>query len=76
MKGKRFVGELNIEPPLCGICGAKHEPEYPHLDTAQFRRHVFREKGRVATQYDLLAHTTGALRESVMVAKLQEMVVR
>lgn len=72
----RFLGALNIQPPRCGQCGAEHEPEYPHEDTPQFRRYVFRKCNRTATQYDLVAHTTGVLRESSMVAMLQKMVVR
>jgi len=73
MGEKKYLGKLNLEPNLCPVCGARHEAEYPHLDTARFRLHVFRETGRAATQYDLLAHTRGMVRESVMVATLQAM---
>lgn len=73
MDGKHYHGELNLQPELCPVCGTRHEAEYPHLDTARFRLHVFRETGRAATQYDLLAHTKGMVRESVMVATLQAM---
>lgn len=73
MDEKKYHGTLNLQPELCPVCGARHEAEYPHLDTARFRLHVFREKGRAATQYDLLAHTKGMIRETVMVATLQAM---
>lgn len=64
-------GPLNIKPPKCPLCGAGHEPEYPHEVTLEFRHHILREKGRVANHYDLLAHTTGAMREASMTALLK-----
>lgn len=73
-----FVQGVNINkrPEECPVCGARHEPQYPHHITNKFRRHIFRREGRVATYYDLLSHTKGVIRESAMTATLQGMEVR
>ena len=62
-------------PPACPACGASHEPQYPHINTAQFRRHIMTKLGRAANSYDLIAHTQGLIWETAMIALLQKVKV-
>ena len=71
----QFLGEMNIEPPVCQVCGARHEPQYPHEATDRLREYVRLQQGRRATAYDLVSHTTGLIRAAVMNELLRRMEV-
>ncbi len=70
---QEFLGEMNIEPPVCSLCGARHERQYPHEATQQLRDQIFVMAGRKATAFDLVSHTRGLIREAVMNELLRRM---
>ena len=76
MSEEQFQGPLNMEPPTCLLCGGKHEPEYPHLDTFKFRQLILQKHGRAATQFDLMADMSPAFQNTMMIATLQNMALR
>lgn len=49
---QEYLGEMNVEPPVCALCGARHEPQYPHEATQQFRELWRAGTGRKATAFD------------------------
>ncbi len=71
-----FNHNHQLNPMVCPACGVAHEPQYPHSNTAQFRRHVSTKLGRAANSYDLIAHTQGLIWETAMIALLQKIEVR
>lgn len=54
--------------PLCVICGARHEPEYPHLFTDELNKHIQGIYGRDAQQSDTFEHCTGLIRAAMEAA--------
>lgn len=62
--------------PFCAVCNTYHQTQEPHEQTPALLAYIRRTRGREATAYDAIAHTSGLIFRASAAALLSTQPVR